>query len=323
MASDNYALNFVEYMKGVGDSAVNLAKEGAYGVYDFGQVAVGGGKILAKEGLSAIGATEAAANIVLEDIQPLSSLGKVAAQGGYQGLGEAVNDLPGNVVNAVADAARQGDMRALGSAVTDAALLADGAASAAKGLAAGARRAAGAAGKVVDKSKAALAKAAKTGNSETTNDAVARCGKQNDVASRQSKQTSTQKAAFGEKTAHDKMLQQGFEPVGSTDGQYQPGQTGLDGVYKNHSPPPEYVITEAKYDTSKLGWTKDGKQMSDGWLTPGRLAKKVGEAEAKAIRKAMRNDNVEKWLINVREGGSARMIKLDGNANKIGKWTEF
>ena len=29
MASDNYALNFVEYMKGVGDSAVNLAKEGA------------------------------------------------------------------------------------------------------------------------------------------------------------------------------------------------------------------------------------------------------------------------------------------------------
>ena len=114
-----------------------------------------------------------------------------------------------------------------------------------------------------------------------------------------------------------------MEPLGSTDGVYQPGQTGLDGVYKNHSPPPEYVITEAKYDTSKLGWTKDGKQMSDGWLTPGRLAKKVGEAEAKAIRKAMRNDNVEKWLINVREGGSARMIKLDGNANKIGKWTEF
>ena len=324
MASDNYALNFVEYMKGLGDSAVNLAQEGAYGVYDFGQVAVGGGKILAKEGLSAIGATEAAANIVLEDIQPLSSLGKVAAQGGYQGLGEAVKDLPGNVASAVADAARQGDMRALGSAVTDAALLADGAASAAKGLAAGARRAAGAAGKVVDKSKAALAKAAKTGNSETTNDAVARCGKQNDVASRQSKQTSTQKAAFGEKTAHDKMLQQpGMEPLGSTDGQYQPGQTGLDGVYKIHSPPPEYVITEAKYGTSKLGWTKDGKQMSNDWLTDRRLMDKVGEENAVAIRDAINSGNVEKRLINVREDGSARMIKLDNNANKIGNWTEF
>ena len=324
MASDNFALNFVEYMKGVGDSAVNLAQEGAYGVYDFGQVAVGGGKILAKEGLSAIGATEAAANIVLEDIQPLSSLGKVAAQGGYRGLGEAVKDLPGNVASAVADAARQGDMRALGSAVTDAALLADGAASAAKGLATGTRRAAAAAGKAIDKSKAALAKAAKTGNSETTNDAVARCGKQNDVASRQSKQTSTQKAAFGEKTAHDKMLQRpGMEPLGSTDGQYQPGKTGIDGVYKNTRPPPAYIITEAKYGTSKLGWTKDGKQMSNDWLTDRRLREKVGRENADAIRQALKSGNAEKWLINVREGGSARMVKLDKYANKIGNWTEF
>jgi hypothetical protein len=38
--------------------------------------AAGGGKILAKEGLTAIGADAAAANIVLDDIQPLSSLGK-------------------------------------------------------------------------------------------------------------------------------------------------------------------------------------------------------------------------------------------------------
>ena len=214
-------------------------------------------------------------------------------------------------------------MRALGSAVTDAALLADGAASAAKGLAAGARRAAGAAGKAVDKSKAGLAKAAKTGNSETTNDAVARCGKQNDVASRQSKQTSTQKAAFGEKTAHDKMLQRQMEPLGSTDGVYQPGQTGLDGVYKIHSPPPDYVITEAKYGTSKLGWTKDGKQMSDSWLTNKRLIAKVGRKNAISIRDAINNGNVEKWLINVRENGLARMIKLDGDANKIGQWISF
>ncbi len=166
MASDSPALNFVEYMKGVGDAAVNLAKEGAYGVYDFGQVAVGGGKILAKEGLSAMGAHDAAAAIVLDDIQPLSSLGKVAAQGGYQGLGEAVKGMPGNVANAVADAVRQGDMRALGSAVTDAVLLADGAVGTAKGLAAGARRVGGAAGKA----KTALAKAAESGNPEAAND---------------------------------------------------------------------------------------------------------------------------------------------------------
>ena len=319
MATDNYALNFVEYMKGVGDSAVNLAKEGAYGVYDFGQVAVGGGKILAKEVLSAIGAHNAAAQIVLDDIKPLSNLGKVAAQGGYQGLGEAVKDMPGNVIGAVTDAARQGDMRALGSAVTDAVLMGDGLASAAKGLATGARRVAATAGKA----KTAFGKAAKAGNVETSNDAVARCGKQNDVASRQSKQTHHQKAAFGEKTAHDKMLQRQMEPLGSTDGQYRPGKTGIDGAYKNHSPPPEYVITEAKYGKSKLGWTEDGKQMSDRWLTDERLIDKVGAEDADAIRQAMKKQNVEKWLINVREGGSARMIKLDGEANKIGQWISF
>jgi hypothetical protein len=323
MGNDSYALNFVEYMKGVGDAAVNLAKEGAYGVHDFGQVAVGGGKILAKEGLSALGADKVAANIVLDELQPLSSLGKVAAQGGYQGLGAAVKDMPANVVNAVTDAVRQCDMRALGSAVTDAVLLADGAASAAKGLASGARRVAGAAGKAVGKAETALAKAAKAGNAEVANDAVATCGKKNDPFSRQSKQTHHQHAAFGEKTAHNKMLQRQMEPLGSTDGVYQPGKTGIDGVYKNHSPPPDYVITEAKYGTSKLGWTNDGKQMSNDWLTDRRLREKVGREDADAIRQALKSGNAEKWLINVREGGTARMIKLDKYANKIGNWTEF
>ena len=321
MASDNVALNFVEYMKGVGDTAVGLAKEGAYGVYDFGQVAVGGGKILAKEGLSAIGASETAASIVLEDIQPLSSLGKLAAQGGYQGLGQAVKDMPGNVVGSVADAARQGDMRALGSAVTDAVLLADGAVGATKGLASGVRRAAGAAGKA----KSALGKAVKAGNPETANDALVTCGKKNDVASRQSKQTNHQNAAFGEKTAHVKMLQKGYEPLGSTDGQYRPGKTGIDGAYKNPSPPPDYVITEVKYGKAKLGMTKDGKQMGNDWLTDRRLIDKVGEENAVEIRDAinMNNGSFEKWLINVRENGSARMIKLDNTAKKVGTWTEF
>ncbi len=120
------------------------------------------------------------------------------------------------------------------------------------------------------------------------------------------------------------MLQQpGMEPLGSTDGQYRPGKTGIDGVYKNHSPPPDYVITEAKYGKARLGQTEDGKQMSDRWLTDERLIDKVGAENADAIRQAMKKGNVEKWLINVREGGSARMIKLDGEANKIGQWISF
>ena len=308
-------------MKGVGDAAVNLVTEGAYGVYDFGQVAVGGGKILAKEGLAAIGANAAAANIVLDELQPLSSLGKVAAQGGYQALGAAVRDMPGNVVGAVTDAVRQGDMRALGSAVTDAVFLADGAASIAKGLAAGARRVAGAAGKA----ETALAKAVAADNTPIANDAIATCGMKNDPFSRQAKQIHHQHAAFGEKTAHNKMLQRQFEPLGSTDGVYHPGETGLDGVYHNTLPPPDYVITEAKYGKARLGMTRDGKQMSDDWLTKRRLIDKVGEENADIIRQSLRRDDgsVEKWLIRVSEDGSARMTKLDKFGKAMDKPTPF
>ena len=110
-------------------------------------------------------------------------------------------------------------------------LLADGAASIAKGLAAGVRRVAGAA-----KAETALAKAVAADNTPIANDAVATCGMKNDPFSRQAKQTHHQHAAFGEKTAHNKMLQRQFEPLGSTDGVYHPGETGIDGVYQKHHP---------------------------------------------------------------------------------------
>lgn len=192
MASDNPALNFVEYMKGVGDSAVNIAEESAYGVYDFGQVAVGGAKIAAKEGLSAIGANEAAAKIMIEDIEPLSALGKAAAQGGYEGLGDAVKSMPGNMAHAVADAVWKGDMRALGGSVTDAVLMAEGARAGVVGAAKSAGKAAAAlrpavnaaaeaATEAAGKAKAALGKAKASGNPEIANKATAACEKKNDV----------------------------------------------------------------------------------------------------------------------------------------------
>ncbi|MEF3075930.1 hypothetical protein V2P20_12920 [Methylobacter sp. Wu1] len=195
MTSDNPAVNFVEYMKGVGDSAVNIAEESAYGVYDFGQVAVGGAKIAAKEGLSAIGANEAAAKIMIEDIEPLSALGKAAAQGGYEGLGDAVKSMPGNMAHAVADAVRKGDMRALGGSVTDAVLMAEGARAGVVGAAKSAGKAgaalkpavnaaAEAATEAAGKAKAALGKAKSLGNPENANSAVATCAKKNNVESR-------------------------------------------------------------------------------------------------------------------------------------------
>lgn len=156
-------------MKGVGDSGINFAKESAYGVYDFGQVAVGGAKIAAKEGLSAIGAEEAAKKIILEDIEPLSALGKVASQGGYEGLGKAVKDIPGNVVNNVTDAIENGDMRALGSAVTDAVFLAEGARAGAVGAAKGLGKAAAKATQIAELATETATNAAKKAKAAVIN----------------------------------------------------------------------------------------------------------------------------------------------------------
>ncbi|WP_020160579.1 hypothetical protein [Methylobacter marinus] len=212
MASDNPAVNFVEYMKGVGDSAVNIAEESAYGVYDFGQVAIGGAKIAAKEGLSAIGANEAAAKIMVEDIEPLSALGKAAAQGGYEGLGDAVKSMPGNMAHAVADAVQKGDMRALGGSVTDAVLMAEGARVGVVGAAKSAGKAAAAlkpavnataeaAKEAVGKAKAALGKSKTSGNPEIANKATAACEKKNDIAAR------------GKHSQKDANIPRNFEPI--------------------------------------------------------------------------------------------------------------
>ncbi|WKJ88909.1 hypothetical protein QZJ86_12850 [Methylomonas montana] len=88
----------------------------------------------------------------------------------------------------------------------------------------------------------------------------------------------------------------------------------------------EYGLTyfkSSKYGTADLGMTKDGKQMSDGWLTDKRLFEKVGEENTDAIRQSAKRDNVEKWLMKVDENGSTSMVKLDEYANKLGKLTPF
>lgn len=131
---------FLDYMKGVGDSLAEGVTEGAKGVYDFGQVAVGGTKALTKEGLNAVGATDLASGIEINDIEPVSSLGKIAAQGGYAGLGDAVKSMPANVANGITDAAAAGDMRALGSAVTNAVFATEGARAGTAGIAKGAAK---------------------------------------------------------------------------------------------------------------------------------------------------------------------------------------
>ena len=42
---------------------------------------------------------------------------------------------------------------------------------------------------------------------------------------------------------------------------------GIDGIYKNQTPPPSYVINETKWGSSKINQhTLDGPQMSEEWV---------------------------------------------------------
>ncbi|MBC1210399.1 cytosolic protein [Listeria booriae] len=95
---------------------------------------------------------------------------------------------------------------------------------------------------------------------------------------------------------------------------------GIDGVYESASPPPKYIIAEAKYGTSRLNKTNDGLQMSDDWIAGSeRLENAVGPERAKEIRKEMflNPENVQKVLINVDENGKIVESTLDEFGKKM------
>ncbi|MFS8152624.1 hypothetical protein [Vreelandella titanicae] len=134
--------------------------------------------------------------------------------------------------------------------------------------------------------------------------------------------TNHQKGAFGEARAHGVMTRNGMEPIGRTDGVYQPGQTGIDGLYRNPSPPPDFVVTEAKFGSGRLGRLADGtKQMDNDWVrrrlfeaTDGRR----NPALYREVEKAQRAGRIDKYLIRVKSDGSSRVRLLDDNARIIG-----
>ncbi|AVS64770.1 hypothetical protein C8245_02835 [Paracidovorax avenae] len=142
------------------------------------------------------------------------------------------------------------------------------------------------------------------------------------------KLTNHEKGAIGEKTGHQAMVDKKMEPVGKTDGVYEPGKNGIDGVYKNPNPPPDYVIAEYKYGSAKLekGLADGTNQMDDAWVDK-RLVEKVGKEQAEAIRDAMDAGKVEKWLVRVDENGATTATKIgkDGNVlrGKAGKVAGF
>ncbi len=107
-------------------------------------------------------------------------------------------------------------------------------------------------------------------------------------------------------------------------------RTGIDGVYEkaNSDGIKSYVIADAKYNTSQLSETKDGKQMSDNWIDK-RLDDAVGKEKADEIRDAAEDnpDSVSHEVYHIEphidENGSIHtdVQKVDTEGNKVGDKT--
>ncbi|MEK4402806.1 T7SS effector LXG polymorphic toxin, partial [Sporosarcina sp. FSL K6-6792] len=104
---------------------------------------------------------------------------------------------------------------------------------------------------------------------------------------------------------------------------------GIDGLYENANVDSniKYVIDEAKFGSSQLGKAKDGKQMSDDWLTgvvtkKSRVLKAVdGDKQlATKIARSLKKGEVERVLSKVDSTGNVKTYKLDANGKIIGEW---
>lgn len=113
----------------------------------------------------------------------------------------------------------------------------------------------------------------------------------------------------------------GYERISadSVDSLNSPGHQGIDGVYYKEDGNPQYIIGEAKYGSSRLGNTADGKQMSNNWIN-NRLDNALGDNSAlsQAIKDEMilNPDNVGTNLYHISPGGAVDVTPLN-NGVKI------
>ncbi|HHY0837460.1 TPA: cytoplasmic protein [Bacillus thuringiensis] len=151
--------------------------------------------------------------------------------------------------------------------------------------------------------------------------------------------TNKQKGNYGEIKSSDNLLnnqslkEAGFDlkPVGKStpSGINDKIVKGIDGLYENANAESKikYVIDEAKFGSSQLGKTKDGRQMSDGWLNgaktrKSRILKAVdGDAKlASKITKALQDQEVERVLSKVDSSGNVKTFRIDAKGDIIGEW---
>ncbi|KAA0745431.1 cytoplasmic protein [Bacillus sp. AY3-1] len=151
--------------------------------------------------------------------------------------------------------------------------------------------------------------------------------------------TNKQKGNYGEIKSSDNLLnnqslkEAGFDlkPVGKSapTGINDKIVKGIDGLYENANQNSniKYVIDEAKFGSSQLGKTKDGRQMSNDWLNgaktrKSRILKAVdGDAKlASKITKALQDQEVERVLSKVDSSGNVKTFRIDAKGDIIGEW---
>lgn len=149
------------------------------------------------------------------------------------------------------------------------------------------------------------------------------------------KLTNEELGNLGEMMMDQYYISKGYKPlnkhrVTSIDDKKGGFKTGIDGVYEKTNPDgtKSYVIVDAKYNTSQLSETNDGKQMSDNWIDK-RLDEAVGKEKADEIRDAAEDDpdsvTHEVYHIdpNIDENGNMHTDtqKVDSDGNKVGDKT--
>lgn len=149
------------------------------------------------------------------------------------------------------------------------------------------------------------------------------------------KLTNEELGNLGEMMMDQYYISKGYKPlnkhrVTSLDDKKGGFKTGIDGVYEKTNPDgtKTYVIADAKYNTSQLSETNDGKQMSDNWIDK-RLDDAVGKEKADEIRDAAEDDpdsvKHEVYHIdpNIDENGDMHTDtqEVDSEGNKVGDKT--
>lgn len=149
------------------------------------------------------------------------------------------------------------------------------------------------------------------------------------------KLTNEELGNLGEMMMDQYYISKGYKPlnknrVKSLDDKKGGFKTGIDGVYEKTNPDgtKTYVIADAKYNTSQLSETNDGKQMSDNWIDK-RLDDAVGKEKADEIRDAAEDnpDSVKHEVYhidpNIDENGNMHTDtqEVDSEGNKVGDKT--